>query len=109
MPATLEQPKIVQPQSPERPSARRWWLLAALLLGVVLIGGAVFFNRDWPFTPKNVVSELEQATDSKVTFGAFHRNFLPHPGCYLESVTLTRGNKPGEQEVMNLPEAFLPR
>jgi hypothetical protein len=102
MPATLEQPKIVQARSPERPSARRWWMLAASLLGVVLIGGAVFFNRDWPFTPKNVVSELEQATDSKVTFGAFHRNFLPHPGCYLESVTLTRGDKPGEQEVMKI-------
>jgi AsmA-like protein len=102
MSTTLEQPKIVQPRSPETPSARRWWLLAALLLGVVLIGGAVFFNRDWPFTPKNVVSELEQATDSKVTFGAFHRNFLPHPGCYLESVTLTRGDKPGEQEVMKI-------
>jgi AsmA-like C-terminal region len=102
MPATLEQPKIVQPRSPERPSAWRWCLLAALLLGVILVGGAVFFNRDWPFTPKNVVSELEQATDSKVTFGAFHRNFLPHPGCYLESVTLTRGDKPGEQEVMKI-------
>jgi hypothetical protein len=102
MPATLEQPKIVQPRSPVRPSARRLWLLAALLLGVILVGGAVFFNRDWPFTPKNVVSELEQVTDSKVTFGAFHRNFLPHPGCYLESVTLTRGDKPGEQEVMKI-------
>ena len=102
MPTTLERPKIVQPRSPERSWARRWWLLAALLLGVVLIGGAVFFNRDWPFTPANVIAQLEQATDSKVTFGAFHRNFLPHPGCYLESVTLTRGNKPGEQEVMKI-------
>jgi hypothetical protein len=102
MPATLEQPKIVQPRSPERPSGRRWWLLAALLLGVILVGGAVFFNRDWPFTPAYVVAQLEQVTDSKVTFGAFHRNFLPHPGCYLESVTLTRGDKPGEQEVMKI-------
>ena len=38
MPATLEQPKIVQPRSPQRSWARRWWLLAALLLGVILIG-----------------------------------------------------------------------
>jgi AsmA-like protein len=102
MPATLEQPKIVQRRSPEIPSARRWWVLAALVLGLIVIGGAVFFNRDWPFTPANVVAQLEQATDSKVTFGAFHRNFLPHPGCYLEAVTLTRGDKPGEQEVMKI-------
>jgi hypothetical protein len=106
MPATLERPKIIHPRSPETRSARRWWLLAALLLGVILIGGAVFFNRDWPFTPKNVVSELEQATSAKVTFLSFRRNFLPHPGCVLESVTLTRG-KAGEQEVMNIRELHI--
>src|SRR5215475_4824822 len=107
MPATLEQPKIVHPRSPETSSARRWWLLAALLFAVVLIGGVVFFNRDWPFTPKNVVKELEQATSARVTFVSFQRNFLPHPGCVLESVTLTRGSKPGEQEVMKIRELHI--
>jgi len=106
MPATLEQPKAIQSRPPEAPSRRRWWLLAALLLAVILIGGAVFFNRDWPFTAKNVVKELEQATSARVTFVSFRRNFLPHPGCVLESVTLTRG-KPGEQEVMKIRELHI--
>jgi hypothetical protein len=106
MPATLEQPKAISPRSPEMPSARRWWLLATLLLAIILIGGAIFFQRDWPFTSKNVVKELEQATSAKVTFVSFRRNFLPHPGCVLESVTLIRG-KPGEQEVMQIRELHI--
>jgi hypothetical protein len=105
MPATLEQPKAIQPRPIEKIS-KRWWLLAALFLVVLVIGAAVFFNRDWPFTPKNVVKELEQATSAKVTFVSFQRNFLPHPGCVLESVTLTRGN-PGEQEVMKIRELHI--
>jgi hypothetical protein len=102
MPATIEEWKAAEPQLKKRADRRRLWVLFAIVVCVILVGGSIFFNRDWPFTPKNVVSELEQATDSKVTFGAFHRNFLPHPGCYLESVTLTRGDKPGEQEVMKI-------
>ncbi len=97
MPATLEEIKAAEPRSAKAAGRRKIWRLVAICVGVVLVGAAVFHYRDWPFTPRNVVKELELATSSKVQFATFRRFFLPHPGCVLESVTLTRGSYPGEQ------------
>lgn len=104
MPATLEEIKKGELRSPNVVGRRKLWLLLGIGIFVFFVAAAVFFIRDWPFTPRNVVKELELATSSKVQFATFKRNFLPHPGCVLESVTLTRGSKPGEQVVMKVRE-----
>jgi hypothetical protein len=104
MPATIEEWKAVEPPSEKQAGRRKLWLLLASVICIVLVGGGIFFYRDWPFTPRNVVKELELATSSKVQFGTFKRTFLPHPGCVLEAVTFTRGSSPGEQVVMKVRE-----
>ena len=104
MPATLDETKTAAPSPPQTGGRRKWWVIISVVICVVLAVFAVLAYRDWPFTSRNVVKELELATSSKVQFASFKQEFFPHPGCILESVTLTRGSVPGEQVVMKVRE-----
>jgi AsmA-like C-terminal region len=107
MPATIEEVKAPKPRPMKRSGRRKLWLLLAIGVGIILVGATVFYYREWPFTPRNVVKELELSTSSKVQYARFSRTFLPHPGCVLESVTFTRGSNPGEQIVMKVRTLFI--
>jgi uncharacterized protein involved in outer membrane biogenesis len=53
----------------------------------LIVLGAVFLWARWPFTRKQVVHRLEEASQSKVTYEGFHGTYFPRPGCVLEHVT----------------------
>ena len=69
---------------------RRWrkpLAIVALIVGALLVVAAVVVSAKWPFTPKHVVADLEQASRTTVAFKMFHQTYFPHPGCVLEDVT----------------------
>src|SRR3954468_9525124 len=67
----------------------------ALAITVVLLGAIIFLIFRWPFSRTAVVSELEEESFSKVSVGAFHGTYFPHPGCVLEHVVFRHNQKPG--------------
>jgi hypothetical protein len=67
----------------------------ALVLVVVLLGAVSFLIFRWPFSRTVVVSELEEESFSKVSVGAFHGTYFPHPGCVLEHVIFQHNPKAG--------------
>lgn len=81
---------------------RRGWLLAGVVVGIVIVSGAVYLARAWPFTQATVIKQLELATSSTVHISAFHRTFFPRPGCVAEGVTFARGTDPQDQAVMTV-------
>ena len=70
---------------------RKEWILAILIAAIIFTAAAIYIAYAWPFTERNVIENLEQATSSKVQFGTFKRVFFPHPGCIAEGVILLRG------------------
>ena len=73
-----------------RPLAESWRLLALVALAAVA-AAAFVAHRYWPFEPKLVIEDLQEASDSRVTVRAFHRTYFPGPGCVLEGVVFTHG------------------
>jgi hypothetical protein len=69
--------------------------ILALAIIVVLLGAISFLIFRWPFSRAAVVSELEEESFSKVSVGAFHGTYFPHPGCVLEHVVFQHNPKPG--------------
>ena len=81
---------------------KSWWLWAAAVVGLAIIGGAIYLQRQWPFKEANVLKELQQATASQVHFGSFKRTYFPRPGCLAEQVVFRRGSDPKQQQVMTV-------
>ena len=96
----LETDEVHAP-SADRQKPARWWPWGVALAAVIIIAGAVYFQRAWPFTPANVIKELELATSSTVQFGTFRRTFFPRPGCVAEQVVFRRGTD-ANQAVMTV-------
>ena len=71
--------------------------VAAVGLALIVLG-VVFLWARWPFSQKQVVHRLEEASQSKVRFAGFHGTYFPRPGCVLEQVTFqlspNRGTPP---------------
>ncbi len=67
----------------------------ALAVVVILLVAILFLIFRWPFSRTAVVSELEEESFSKVSVGAFHGTYFPHPGCVLEHVVFQHNPKPG--------------
>ena len=78
----------------------KWIVVVAALSGVVIT--AIVLTFAWPFTRQNVIKQLELATTSTVTVGAFHPTLFPHPGCVADAVVLKRGSSPENQAVMTV-------
>lgn len=77
-----------------RPSSsvgqRRWrkpLAIVALVALALLVVAVAVLSAKWPFTPKHIVADLEQASRTTVAFKTFHQTYFPHPGCVLEDVT----------------------
>jgi hypothetical protein len=66
--------------------------LCGLGVGLAAILLLVFF---WPFRLDAVTKELASESDGKVSVGAFHATYFPHPGCVLEQVTFQHNPKSG--------------
>jgi hypothetical protein len=88
-------------QTPKELS-KRWTLLIVGLCGIAALIGVIRLSLAWPFTRENVIKQLELATTSTVTIGAFHPTFFPHPGCVADAVVLKRGSNPENQAVMTV-------
>jgi hypothetical protein len=75
-----------------------WWRLilgiVGAILGLALISLAIFVrSQAWPFSEKAVVQDLKEASDSSVTIRGFHSTYFPFPGCTLEGIEITHGDR----------------
>src|SRR5947209_128324 len=85
---------------PEHRSIARSWArplliatVAALILACV---GAVLAAKYWPFTEKEVMQDLAEASDSKVRIGAFHPTYFPVPGAVVYGIEFLHGKEQKE-------------
>jgi AsmA-like C-terminal region len=63
-------------------------------LGAAMVcAGLVLWMEVWPFEQKPVLQNLREASDSAVRLRAFHRTYLPVPGCVIEGVEFYHGTK----------------
>ena len=64
--------------------------------------GFFFLWAYWPFRPKEVVQELQEASQSKVKYARFHGTYFPRPGCVLENVVFQDNPAPGHPPLMTV-------
>jgi len=84
------------------PTRGRWLLVTVLtLLGILALALIVLFLK-WPFTPKEVAKNLEEATGSKVEIGSFQKIYLPFPGCEARKLTFRRGTDSSKPPIMTI-------
>jgi hypothetical protein len=69
------------------------WVLGGL--AAILLVSISFLSLDWPFSKKSVLSELGDASQSKVEATSYHGTYFPRPGCVLEHVTFRHNTQPG--------------
>jgi hypothetical protein len=81
---------------------RKWLGLAIFAAAIVITSSAIYLAHAWPFSERNVIENLENATSSKVQFRTFKRVFFPHPGCMAEGVILLRGTGPQNETKMTV-------
>jgi AsmA-like C-terminal region len=77
---------------------KRSWKPLAITTSVgalLLVVGVVILCRHWPASRQAVLQDLQDASMSKVQFGAFHSSYFPSPGCTIEQVTFQHNLKPG--------------
>jgi len=70
---------------------RRLVLGIAIFLPAILVIGAVFAAKYWPFSEEEVRQDLAQASDSTVTIRGYYPTHFP-PGCILEGVEFHHGS-----------------
>ena len=73
---------------------RRWTLWLVLPLASLLAVGIYFADQHWPFRYRNVHPLLEQVFACRITVGAYHRIYFPHPGFVAKGLTLRRNSAP---------------
>jgi len=73
---------------------RRWTLWLVLPLASLLAVGTYFTDQHWPFRYRNVHPLLEQVFACRITVGAYHRIYFPHPGFVAKGLTLRRNSAP---------------
>lgn len=71
-----------------QPGRKRLWRVIIAVVVVVMVGISLFVDN-WPFRRRNVITNLEEAMQGKVSIGKFHRTYFP-PGCVAEDVTFTQ-------------------
>ena len=66
-------------------------IFGVIVLAVVFVAAILAFKY-WPFSEKEVVQDLAEASDSKVTIRSYHPTYFP-PGCILEGVEFRHGDR----------------
>lgn len=72
---------------------RKWLLVSASALSLLIIVAALVLHHYWPFTQAQVVAALQETLDGTVTVERFHSTFFPFPGFVAENVVLTRASR----------------
>jgi hypothetical protein len=86
-PVELNRPYIVH--SSTRRKWRRWPLIAAIIVAVILAAIVVLFARHWPFTRTTITRDLEQATGAKVEIRNLRQTYFP-PGAVADRLVFRR-------------------
>jgi hypothetical protein len=90
----------------KRLALRRWLLLGASVL-LVLIGGAlIFVLAKWPFTRNSVTRALGQVLSSTVEIKEFRSTYFPRPGCIAEGVVFRDGRGEGRIQKLTIEAAW---
>ena len=64
-----------------------------MAVGSVLLCCAIVFvavSVKWPFRKDEIISDLEEATSSKVEIESFRETHFPHPGCLIQGLIFRR-------------------
>lgn len=64
--------------------------IGASVVVVLLLAAVMLLAFRWPFKQKDVIQDLEQRVEGKVTVQDFHSVYFPHPGCVMHGVTVMR-------------------
>lgn len=68
-----------------------WIVIFVVVVACVF---ALLSGKHWPFSQNAVLQDLRRGTDTQVNVRAFHKRYLPFPGCEIEGVVLQHGNAP---------------
>jgi len=105
--AALDDSQKMQVDAPASHHFQRWLLPVTLVILLLGIGVSVYLVRNWPFTEKNVVKQLQQATSSTVHISAFERVFFPRPGCIAQGVSFEKGSDPHDQVKLTVDKLII--
>ncbi|MEZ5284594.1 MAG: AsmA-like C-terminal region-containing protein [Vicinamibacterales bacterium] len=75
-------------RAPLSPRTRRWLLVAAVILAVVGVAGAVMVNKAEPWAHAALTRALQERFDSEVTLESLDLSFLPRPSAEGTGLTL---------------------
>ena len=103
MTQSVAEPVLRHAKVPHKHHLRGRWLLVTVLTLLAILGLAILilFIR-WPFTPKAVSQNLEEATGSRLEFKSFQNTYLPVPGCVVGGLVFRRGFDPKQPPVMTI-------
>ena len=62
---------------------------------------------DWQWFFNNLLKELADESDSKVTAGSFQATYFPHPGCVLENVIFQHNPKSGTPPLITVKRIMI--
>jgi hypothetical protein len=74
--------------------SRSWFrifLIGGISAALLISAGVVLCIKFWPFSKKEVVQDLAEASDSGVTIHSYHPTYVPVPGCVLYGVEFRHG------------------
>src|SRR3954468_3734326 len=69
---------------------RRWLLIIAVSLLVLLTAGFIFVSANWPYRYRKIKPMLEEALASQLDIKSYHRTYFPNPGFVAKGLTLRR-------------------
>ncbi len=79
---------------PVRSSSRLWLrylVIAGVCALIVILVGTVLCAKYWPFSQKEIVEDLAEASDSKISIQGFHPTYFPVPGCVVYGIVFRHG------------------
>lgn len=88
--------RIDHPPATRAHHAKKWLLIALLVLGAILLAAGVLLALKWPFTRQRVTQRLQRATATSVHIGRFKALYFPHPGCVAEELTFRAPRNPAQ-------------
>ena len=97
-----EKPFLVPRKRSGRGFRKKWLLGLLIVLALIVTVPAVWLARDWPFSRKNVLQDLANATSTRVEVRTFHNTYFPHPGCIAEGVTFARNRNPAAPPLITM-------
>ena len=101
-PRYTPQPAIVFRGSRGKFGRRRKWIAGLGIAAAAIVAAAFFLRAYWPFRPKEVIEQLQEASQSQVKYARFHATYFPRPGCVLENVVFQHNPAAGHPPLMTI-------